>query len=490
MSVLIFTMQSNISDNAVREVTPVLLAGGSGERLWPLSRRSYPKQFSSLIGTHSCFQQCALRLSNSSIIKFLPPITLTDADFRFIVGEQLHLLGVQPGPILIEPESKNTAPAILAASMYLANENPDAVLLVAPCDHVIPNTTAFHAAVKSGLDQVAKARIVTFGIVPDRPETGYGYLELGLHSGDKPVELKRFVEKPSIAEAKKMQKSGRYLWNAGIFLFRAQDMIAAFERYAPKLVKHVMEALQTAKTDLDFLRLGAKAWSKCDHVSIDYAVMEKTNNLVAIPFPHAWTDLGDWDAVWQHLEADKDGVVASVGATAIDCQNTLLRSESKELEIVGIGLVDTIVVAMADAVLVAPRNRAQHVKQAVSALAKRNAPQAKQFPKDHRPWGWFETLIDRGNFKVKLIYVKPGGALSLQSHKHRSEHWVVVQGRALVTIGSNEASIISDQSVYIPQGEIHRLANPSESPMILIEVQTGTYLGEDDITRYDDIYSR
>ncbi|MEK9925867.1 MAG: mannose-1-phosphate guanylyltransferase/mannose-6-phosphate isomerase [Alphaproteobacteria bacterium] len=483
-------MRTDTSGKGMPEITPVLLAGGSGTRLWPLSRQSYPKQFSSLIGDQSLFQQSALRLSSSSSLAFSRHVTLTNADFRFIVGEQLHAIGVQPGPILIEPEGKNTAPAILAASLYAMDENPDAILLVAPSDHVIPDVSAFHAAVQAGLEHIANSRIVTFGIVPDRPETGYGYLELATPSVGKPVDLKRFVEKPALPDAKKMLEAGNFLWNAGIFMFRAKDMIAAFEAHAPNLIEPVGNALRKAKSDLDFLRLDPDAWSKCENISIDYAVMEKAENLVAVPFSAGWSDLGDWDAVWKQTGPDENGVVTSEGATAIDCQNSLLRSESESLEIVGIGLDNMIAVAMADAVLVAPRGRAQDVKQAVSALAKKDASQAKQFPKDHRPWGWFETLIDHANFKVKRIQVNPGAALSLQSHKYRSEHWVVVEGTALVTIGDTETLLSRDQSVYIPQGAIHRMANPGEGPMILIEVQTGTYFGEDDIIRYDDIYAR
>jgi len=484
------TMRTDTSGKSIIDITPVLLAGGAGTRLWPLSRQSYPKQFSSLIGDHSLFQQSALRLSSSSSVSFSRHVTLTNADFRFIVGEQLQAIGVQPGPILIEPEGKNTAPAILAASLYVINEDPDAILLVAPSDHVIPDESAFHAAVQSGLEQVAKARIVTFGIVPDRPETGYGYLELAAPSANKPVDLKRFIEKPARAAAEKMLQAGNFLWNAGIFMFRAKDMIAAFETHAPNLIAPVGDALRAARTDLDFLRLDPDAWSKCENISIDYAVMERAENLVAVPFSAGWSDLGDWDAVWKQSGPDENGVVTSKGATAIDCQNSLLRSESGSLELVGIGLDNMIAVAMADAVLVAPRDRAQDVKQAVSALAKKGASQAKQFPKDHRPWGSFEILIDHANFKVKRIQVNPGAALSLQSHKYRSEHWVVVEGTALVTIGDTETLLTRDQSVYIPQGEIHRMANPGEGPMILIEVQTGTYFGEDDIIRYDDVYAR
>lgn len=471
-------------------ITPVLLAGGSGTRLWPLSRKSYPKQFSNLIVDRSLFQQSALRLTSSNLVEFGPHITMTHADFRFIVGEQLQEVGIDPGPILIEPEGRNTAPAILAASIFAQDRDPGAVLLVAPSDHVIPDVKAFHETLVRGMDAVSSGKIVTFGITPTRAETGYGYLELSGVSNGNAVDVLRFVEKPDAARAQKMLDAGSFLWNAGIFMFRACDMILSFEKHSHGTLSHVKGALAAVKPDLDFLRLDPETWSRCEDVSIDYAIMERADNLVAVPFSAGWSDLGGWDAVLQEMDRDHNGVALSSNAHAIDCENSLLRSESGALELVGLGLKDIIVVAMPDAVLVVHKDRAQDVKKVITKLKLQNVKQAETFPKDHRPWGWFETLSIRGRFQVKRIFVKPGAALSLQSHNHRSEHWIVVEGTAKVTVDSDVKLITEGQSIYIPLGAIHRMENPGKVPMVLIEVQTGTYLGEDDIIRYEDLYSR
>lgn len=474
----------------MNKIIPVLLAGGSGTRLWPLSRKSYPKQFSKLIGDKSLFQQSALRLLSTDTVKFSPHITLTNSDYRFIVAEQLQSLGINPGPILIEPEGKNTAPAILAASLYANAKDDDAILLVAPSDHVIPDTTAFHDVVVNALSAVSEGQIVTFGINPTRPETGYGYLEVPTQIDGSVVALKRFVEKPDIADAEKMVESGNYLWNAGIFMFRAVDMISAFEMHVPDLLSSVRRALELGQTDLGFFRMDPEAWSCCESVSIDYAIMERAENLVAAPFSAGWSDLGGWDAVWQEMGPDENGVVTSKNALALNCRNTLLRSESDTQEIVGLGLKDIIAVAMPDAVLVAHKDYAQDVKLIIPKLKSKGKLQAETFPKDHRPWGWFETLVIRGRFQVKRILVNPGAALSLQSHHHRSEHWIVVEGTAKVTIDEDVKLVTEGQSVYIPLSAVHRMENPGKVPMVLIEVQTGAYLGEDDIIRYEDNYSR
>ena len=472
---------------------PVLLAGGTGTRLWPLSRKSYPKQFSDIIGGPTLFQKSAQRLTSSDIIKFEPHITLTNSDFRFIIGEQLQAVGIDPGPIIIEPEAKNTAPAILAASIYAMKSDPDAVLLVAPSDHVIPNTVTFHQAVKKGLMEAINGNIVTFGIAPTHPETGYGYLELSKVRNDalECGAVVRFVEKPDRKRAEKMQTEGNYLWNAGIFLFRARDMLSAFDNFDPVMLKLVNQAVSEAKYDLGFLRLNNVAWSQLIPESIDYAIMEKAKNLVAVPYMNKWSDLGGgWDAVWSEAKKDENGNSVSNTSHAIDCKNSLLRSESPSQQLVGLGLDNIIAISMPDAVLVAHKDMAQDVKKVVDRLKKNEIPQAEIFPKDHRPWGWFESLILSDLFQVKRIHVKPGGALSLQSHKHRSEHWIVVEGEAVVTIDNQIKRLGAGQSVYVPQGAVHRMENPSTDPMVLIEVQIGTYLGEDDIVRYEDIYSR
>ena len=471
---------------------PVLLAGGHGTRLWPLSRKSYPKQFSKLISEQSLFQDSALRLTSSKTLEFSQHITVTSADFRFTVEEQLKEIDFDPGLILIEPEAKNTAAAILAASIAASSKDENAIMLVAPSDHVIPDTDDFHAAINTGLLHVENQKMVTFGITPTHPETGYGYLELAndpIDSNGTSV-LKTFVEKPNLQDAKQMLDAGKYLWNAGIFLFSARDIINAFRDYSPETLNLVSQAVDGAVPDLGFLRLAAAPWSKLEAISIDYAIMEKAQNLVAVPYVSKWSDLGGWDAVWSESKPDKFGNVTTETAHAIECRNSLLRSESSAQQVVGIGLENIITVAMPDAVLVASKDRAQDVKLAVELLKKKKIAQAEIFPKDHRPWGWFESLALGNGFQVKRIHVKPGAALSLQSHRYRSEHWVVAQGQAKVTIDDEVKLLSAGQSTYIPLGAIHRMENPGEQPLLLIEVQIGTYLGEDDIVRYEDVYKR
>jgi len=471
-------------------ITPILLCGGSGTRLWPLSRKSYPKQFVPLTGKKTLFQTSAERLSGPD---FSPPVILTNSEFRFIVTEQLNGAAIDPGAILIEPEGRNTAPAILAAALWLEKSDPDTLMLVAPSDHVVPDPEAFRAAVKAGEAPARAGQLVTFGITPEYAEIGYGYLELPQApdaGAMTPLPLTRFVEKPDAARAEEMIASGNYLWNAGIFLFTVQTILQAFRAHAPDMINVVAEAVNKGKPDLGFLRLDPTAWSKVENISIDYAVMEPADNLTVVPFSAGWSDLGDWDAVWRETAQNEHGVATSGSATAIDCNNSLLRSEDETLEVVGIGLSNIIVVAMPDAVLVADASRAQDVKLAVAALKEKGAKQATDFPKDHRPWGWFESLVMGDRFQVKRIHVHPGAALSLQSHHHRSEHWIVVEGTAKVTIDDEVKLVSENQSVYIPLGAVHRMENPGKVPMVLVEVQTGSYLGEDDIIRYEDVYAR
>ena len=468
-------------------ITPVILCGGSGTRLWPLSRKSYPKQFVPLVGEQTLFQSSAVRMKGD---QFAKPVVITNSDFRFIVTEQLQAVGIDPGSILIEPEGRNTAPAVLAAALYLQKSDPDAVMLVAPSDHVVPDTKAFQAAVAAGMKAVKEGKLVTFGITPTHAETAYGYLELTTQSDGDPVALKQFVEKPNEIRAQEMLDAGNYLWNAGIFLFSVKDIIAAFEQHSPELLPPVAQAMESGHVDLGFCRLGPDAWSEAEDISIDYAVMEKADNLSVVPFNSGWSDLGGWDAVWRESPKGDNGVLTSGEATAIDCEDTLLRSDSERLEVVGIGLKNVMAVAMNDAVLVADMSRAQDVKKAVEALKAKNADQATMFPKDHRPWGWFESLVIGDRFQVKRIHVHPGAALSLQSHHHRAEHWIVVSGTAEVTIDDKVQLVTENQSVFIPLGAVHRMRNPGKVPMVLIEVQTGSYLGEDDIIRYEDVYSR
>ena len=469
-------------------IFPVILCGGSGTRLWPTSRKGYPKQFSRLLGEESLFQASLRRLSGPG---FAEPVVITGADFRFIAAEQLSEIGVEKARILLEPCARNTAPAVLAAALALEDQ-PDALMLVAPSDHVINDADAFRAAIAAGEAAAAAGKLVTFGITPDRPETGYGYLELPGAPGDAPVatDLVRFVEKPDAATAAEMLATGKFLWNAGIFLFRVADVIAAFEAHAPDLLPPCRRAVAEGREDLMFFRLSEDAFAAAEDISIDYAVMERAPNLAVVPFAGGWNDLGAWDAVWRETGPDADGVATQGEVTALDCRDSYLRSEEGGPRLVGVGLDNIVAVAMRDAVLVAPKDEAQRVKEAVGALKAMGAPEAVDFPRFHRPWGWYETLAMGPRFQVKRIMVKPGAQLSLQSHHHRAEHWVVVQGTATVTVDAEETMLTENQSVYIPLGAVHRLSNPGKLDLHIIEVQSGPYLGEDDIIRYEDIYAR
>ena len=483
---------SHAKRDAARDaiIHPIVICGGSGTRLWPVSRKSYPKQFARILGDHSLFQDCALRFRAGG---FAAPTVVTGRDFRFVVGEQLAAIDVAPRAILIEPEGRNTAPAILAAALHVADEEPEAVLLAAPSDHAIPGDAAFRDAIRAALPAALDGRIVTFGIRPDRPETGYGWLEpdgAGASGEGGLRPLGRFVEKPDADTAARMLAEGRCLWNAGLFLFTARSLVAAFETHAPKILAAVRAAVEGAEGDLDFTRLAAAPWAGLAEISIDYAVMEKAANLSVMPYEGRWSDLGDWDAIWREEDRDGDGVALQGAATAIDCEGTLLRSDAGAQQIVGIGLKDLVAVAMPDAVLVADRTRAQEVGRAVAILREKAVPQAETLPRDFRPWGWYESLIVGRRFQVKRIVVHPGAALSLQSHHHRSEHWVVVEGTAKVTVDDTVTLVTENESIYVPLGALHRMENPGKVDLVVIEVQTGAYLGEDDIIRHDDVYAR
>lgn len=481
------------ADTQLRQITPVILAGGSGTRLWPLSRKSYPKQFVPLLGEETLFRSAVRRLSGKiGRVAFSRPVVLTNASFRFIVAEQLAQEDTESGAIIIEPSARNTAPAILAAALLLAEENPDAFMLVAPSDQVLSDIPDFHSAVERGLAAAEVGDLVTFGILPTRPETGYGYLKVVAEpdGSGSPIKLARFVEKPDADRAAEMLASGDHFWNAGIFLFAARDLITAFENHAPDVLAAVSPAVAQAEMDLGFVRLAPAPWDAAPDISIDYAVMEKASNLSVVPYGSGWSDLGGWDAVWSHTGPDASGVATNGQATAIDCQDTLLRSDSDGLEVVGIGLSGVIAIAMNDAVLIANKSRAQDVKLAVDTLRRKGAAQAESFPKDHRPWGWVENLIAGDRFQVKRITVQPGQTLSLQSHFHRSEHWIVVEGTARVIVDDTESLLTENQSLYVPAGSKHRVENPGRIPVVFIEVQTGAYLCEDDILRYEDRYAR
>ena len=472
-------------------IHPVILCGGSGTRLWPLSRKDYPKQFSRLFGEESLFQASLRRVRGAG---FGTPVLLAHADFRFLVAEQASTAGVTEAAILLEPAARNTAPAILAAALHLqARGLGEGVMLVAPSDHVIRDVPAFLAAVEAGRAAAAAGRLVTFGIHPDRPETGYGYLELAAKpepGAPEAVPVRRFVEKPDAAAAADMLATGRFLWNAGIFMFRADVLIDAFATHAPEMLAPVREALEKARPDLGFLRLDETAWAAAPENSIDYAIMEKAADVAVVPVDCGWSDLGAWDAVWREMGPDARGVAMSGNVTEIGCTDSLLRSEEDGPRLVGVNLDGIAVVAMRDAVLVADKSDLQAIKAAVAKLKAEGVREAETLPRTYRPWGWYETLALSDRFQVKQIMVPPGKKLSLQSHVHRSEHWIVVKGTATVTVDDEVKLVTENQSVYIPLGAVHRLENPGKVNLHLIEVQTGAYLGEDDIIRYEDIYNR
>ena len=479
-------------------IHPVILCGGSGTRLWPSSRRAYPKQFVALLGGESLFQNTLRRLSGPA---FSTPLIMTNERFRFLAQEQAEAIGLSDAQIYLEPAVRDTAPAILTAALTL-QDVPDALMLVAPSDHLVREPDKLHTAIMAGVPAARDGALITFGVQPARPSTSFGYLELAIGSGapepGQAVELHAFREKPEAAAAAEMLAAGNCLWNAGVFLFRVGDILAAYETDAPDLIAPCRAALAAAEPDLGFIRLGAEEYEKARRISIDYAVMEKADNLAAVAFDAGWSDLGSWDGLLTELasgELNGDatterGVVCTGNATATDCENTLLRCEEDNIQLVGLGLKNIAAVAMRDAVLVVDLDHAQEVKQVVADLRAAGCAQADDYPRFFRPWGWYETLGLGDRFQVKRIMVKPGGVLSLQSHVHRAEHWVVVAGTARVVVGEDTRLLTENESVYIPLGATHRMENPGKVPMYLIEVQTGIYLGEDDIVRYEDIYHR
>lgn len=472
-------------------IWPVILCGGAGTRLWPASRKSFPKQFVQLIDQNSLFQ-CAAKLICAE--GFASPTVVTAEAFRFVVRDQLEGVGIRAGTILLEPEERNTAPAVLAAALALRAQAADAVMLVLPSDHLIPDSAAFKQAVWRALPAAKAKQLVTFGAKPSRPETEYAFLELeggsNLEMSNIPLNLVQFFNKMNEETAIEMFKTKSYFWNMGIGLFHVEAIIDAFACYDPKILTAVSDAFANATVDFGFTRLDNMSWSKAPPVSIDDAIMDKHDALTVMPYAACWSDLDDWQSVWRESAPDGDGNVCSGAATAIECRGSLLRSENPSVEVVGIGLEDMVVIATGDAVLILPKGASQQVGKAVAALKEKGATQAEANARELRPWGWFESIAHGERFQVKRIVVKPGASMSLQSHHHRSEHWIIVAGTAQVTVADQVHLLTENQSIYVPLGAKHRLENLGRLPVVLIEVQTGAYLGEDDITRYADQYSR
>jgi mannose-1-phosphate guanylyltransferase/mannose-6-phosphate isomerase len=467
-------------------LTPVVMCGGAGTRLWPLSRESMPKQFVPIVGDTSTFQQLLERIAAPDL--FARPIIITSADFRFVVAEQLRQCGVE-ADIVLEPARRDSGPAVAVAAALATQRDPQAIVLVLASDHVVRQPEQFRAACREAATAAREGMIVTFGIRPTRPATHYGYIRPGRRlNGGAAFAVDAFVEKPDAATAA-CYVAESYLWNSGNFLFRADVMLAEISRFEPTMAEAARAAVAGHTRDLDFLRLAAEPFARAPKKSIDYAVMERTKLAAVVPADMGWTDLGSWSAVWELLDHDADGNALHGPVVTLDSRNIIVRSDEAVLTTV-IGLDDIVVVATTDAVLVAARDRAEDVKTLVERLKTQNRPEATEHRRIYRPWGYYQSIDNGGRYQVKRIVVKPGAKLSLQKHFHRAEHWVVVKGTAEVTVNDDIRPIHENESIYVPIGSTHRLANPGKIPLELIEVQVGSYLGEDDIVRLDDIYDR
>lgn len=475
-------------------ICPVILAGGSGTRLWPLSRAGFPKQFLCLDGAHSLFQQTAMRLAGlrSSGVVLQAPLVVGNEDHRFLVLEQLREVSTDAATVLLEPMGRNTAPALALAAMAAMAQGQDPVLVVTPADHVITDEAAFRSAVTTAVAHAAQGQIVILGVAPTRPETGYGYIQVQGGQPHVAWPVLRFVEKPDAATAQRYVKEGDYLWNAGMFVVKASVWLQALERFRPDMVQASQAAWAARSTDASFVRPGKAEFAAIPADSIDYAVMEHCPGsglpIQVVPLNAGWSDLGAWDAVWDALPKDGFGNATQGDVLAVDSRNNLVHASSRLVSVVGVN--DLVVVETPDAVLVAHRASAQGVKQIVGLLQDQHREEHNLHRKVHRPWGWYDSIDESERFKVKRIQVKPKASLSLQKHYHRAEHWIVVKGTAEITCGDKVVILTENQSTYIPLGEVHRLSNPGTIPLEIIEVQSGSYLGEDDIVRFEDRYGR
>jgi mannose-1-phosphate guanylyltransferase/mannose-1-phosphate guanylyltransferase/mannose-6-phosphate isomerase len=463
---------------------PVILSGGSGTRLWPLSRGIYPKQFLPLVSDKTMVQETVLRLKGIEGLQ--APIAVCNEDHRFMMAEQLCRIDVHPECIILEPIGKNTAPAVTMAA--LAAKDPEDILLVLPADHVIENVVAFQEAVIKAGELAEQGVLVTFGIVPTAAETGYGYIKRSSENIADTFKVAEFVEKPNAEVAQAYVDSGEYYWNSGMFAFKARCYLEELETFAPDMLAACRSAYSAAKIDVDFVRLDKELFAQCPPDSIDYAVMEKTDKAVVIPLDAHWNDVGSWAALWDVRTKDSRGNALSGDVLALDTENSFIHSENKLVAVIGVK--DLVIVETDDAVMVAPKNRVQEVKEIVSVLKKQQRSEANLHRKVYRPWGHYDSVDNGERHKTKRIVVKPGAKLSVQKHHHRAEHWVVVKGTALVTKGDETMLLSENESTYIPLGVVHRLENPGVIPLEMVEVQSGSYLGEDDIVRFEDKYGR
>ncbi len=466
---------------------PVILSGGSGTRLWPLSRSSLPKQLLALSGPRTMIQETVLR---AQLPDAAPPILICNDDHRFLVAEQMQDIGLAPSAIVLEPEGRNTAPAAAVAALVAGESDPEAVILLLPSDHVVADAEAFRKAVAAAVHAAEAGNIVTFGMTPTAPETGYGYIERGpaIEGLDGAFKVQRFVEKPDAATAAGYLADGRYFWNSGMFVFRADIMLAELDLHAPGILPAVREAVAKSARDLDFIRLDAASFAEAPNISIDYAVMEHTTRAALVPCSIGWNDVGSWSSLWEIQGQDESGNVLVGDVVAYDTKGSFVHSEKTLTALIGVR--DLVVVATKDAILVSDKNRTQDVKAIVDRLKAADRSEPMEHTVVFRPWGSIE-VVDRGDsFLVNHVMVKPGARVSLHMHHHRAEHWIVVQGTARVCCGEKAMILHENESTFIPLGEKHRLENPGKVPLRLIEVQSGPYLGADDIARFENVYGR
>ena len=465
-------------------ITPVILSGGSGTRLWPLSRKLHPKQFINLVNDTTLFQDTILRLPTN----VADPLVICNEEHRFLAAEQLRQIDRESNGIILEPIGKNTAPAIALAALKFINNGKDPLLLVLSADHLIQNIDAFHKSIEVAEKLAENNKLVTFGIVPDKAETGYGYIKADIDNTADYYNIQSFTEKPSQEDAKKYLDSGNYLWNSGMFMFKASIYLQELEKFEPEILSSCKKSCQTEYKDKDFIRLNNDEFYQCPEQSVDYAVMEYTKDGVVVPLDANWSDIGSWGALWDAKNKDKNGNVSEGDVILDDVKNTYTYSSNRLVSVIGIS--DLIIVDTQDALLVADKKYSQNIKNIVNQLKKSNRSEADNHRKVFRPWGYYDSIDADNGFQVKRILVNPGAKLSLQKHGHRAEHWVVVKGVAKVTCGDKIFLLKENQSTYIPKGTIHRLENQEEIPLEIIEIQTGDYLGEDDIIRLEDDYQR